>query len=184
MVGKRGPSDMSPPKSGGKRQQTLKSSFQNASKPRRAPVEQQVQPQLLNQEHVHQLEQAVESYCLSWGQKCKQDSNYNIGGAARDDVDLDGRGMLVVRAFTDALELATARSEMLEPRFLESLVLVLRNDAVHQHSHVSRAAYMALMSYFAAHPGAKAKEYPADGEAVGQPYVVLNTQAVWTPLAT
>lgn len=169
------------PGSSGKKQQTIMGSFQ-ASKPKLAPTEVIASMPELSVEHTSELEQAVDAYCLSWAEKCGQKSNYH-DGINREDVDLDSRGLHLVRAFVDAAQLASSRDQTVSNgKFLDKLVLVMRNDVVHQSSHVSRAAHAALMSYLSAFPYAQVKRYPTEGSAPGQPYLLINPAVVWIPL--
>ena len=139
---------------------------------------------VLEQALVQELEQANEAYLSAWGEKCRQRSHTGEGGTSREDVDLDARGMRAVVAFGHAAALAGARGAVLDASKLEAMVLVVRNDCVHQHSHVSRAAHAALCSYLAARPYARlARHDPsAAGPYAGCPYVITAPSSAWTPL--
>lgn len=106
------------------------------------------------------------------------------GGAAREDIDLDFRGMQFIVAFNNAMQLAAAQGVSMPPQFLEALVLIMRNDVVHQNTHVSRAAHASLMAYFKIRPYVKLGHYTsAAGDSQQQtPFVSTSGPNVWLPM--
>ena len=130
-----------------------------------------------------ELEMCGDRYQKDWGLKCIQQSNLEAGGAARHDVNLDGRGMAAVAAFAHAARLAAARGAVVDPAALELLVLIMRNDSVHSRSHVSRAAHAALSAHLAARPYARLGRHPeGEGPYAGCPYVITDRSSAWVPL--
>lgn len=105
------------------------------------------------------------------------------GGAAREDIDLDFRGMQFISTFNNATQLAAAQGVSMPPQFLEALVLIIRNDVVHQNTHVSRAAHASLMAYFKIRPYAKLGHYTsAAGNSKQTPFVSTSGTNVWLPM--
>jgi hypothetical protein len=175
----------------GKKQQSLKNSFMNAAKvsPGPAPIDvANTNLPVLGQGQIQDMEAAFDNYCHSWGEKCRKESNMTRGGAAREDIDLDFRGMQFISTFNNAMHLAAAQGVSLPPQFLEALVLILRNDVVHQNTHVSRAAHAALMAYFKIRPYVKLGTYSAAGAGASaskqQPVPFVSTSGIsaWLPM--
>lgn len=105
------------------------------------------------------------------------------GGAARDDIDLDFRGMQFISVFKNAMQLAAAQGVSMPPQFLEALVLIMRNDVIHQNTHVSRAAHASLMAYFKIRPYVKLGHYSsAAGNSNQTPFVSTSAPNVWLPV--
>ena len=169
------------PASGKRKQQSLKSSFARATtSPAALPAHVQAQaPLTLSAAQTADLDSSFERYCQSWGEKCAKESNRTRGGAARDDVDLDARGMHVITTFQRAAEVAAAQGVAVPSLYVEALVLIVRNDIVHQTSHVSKSAHAALMAYVHSRPYAKLAHYSG---AAGDPYVITTPANVWLPL--
>jgi hypothetical protein len=158
--------------------------FGNAAIKRSVTVEQTTEPQLLDAGTCQELTRASDIYCQQWGEKCEPQARTPRAGTVREDVDLDAAGMKVIEAFRHCMQQGVASGEMLDPRFLETLVLILRNDAIHTHTRVSRAAFSTLCAYLEAFPYARLVMGPeGTGEGGGKPVVVLNPLSAWTPLS-
>lgn len=119
------------------------------------------------------LEKDADLYLDSWKAKCGQSSSLRVGGPLREDIDLDRHGIKFVRAFRRYSEHAKVRNRMVPPSFLEYLVLVMRNDVVHQHSHVARAAYDCLIDYLDLNPYCTVQENGMQ--------VLVSKDSAWLP---
>lgn len=143
-------------------------------------IEVEEQHPLLQQDYVLDLEQEFDRYCLNWSSKCSENSNYELRDPTKSEVYLDGYGMSIVTSFRKAAQIAIASGRVLDSKFLEMLVLVLRSDSVHAHSHISHAAYAALMWYLEQHPYATLKY--SDITSMRLPRVSISPSSVWTPI--
>ena len=124
-----------------------------------------------------ELDKYSKDYLESWGSKCSRES-HEPGTRVRDTVDLDGNGQKFVAAFLESAEECAAKGKFLPHEYLGYLVLIMRNDVVHQYSHVSRSAYQCLLKYLSLHPyAAVSKDH--DG---GYGEVVVCPEAAWLPL--
>ncbi len=178
------------PAGNAKKQQSLKTSFTNAANaaPALAPIDvANSNLPLLSQVQAQDMESALDNYCHSWGEKCHKESNLTRGGAAREDIDLDFRGMIFISAFNNAMALAAAQGVSMPPQFVEALVLIMRNDVIHQNTHVSRAAHATLMAYFKIRPYVKLGHYSTAGprgstKKKQTPFVSSSGQNVWLPM--
>lgn len=166
-----------------RKQQTLKQSLQ-APRPSPSTLPVQVSARAaaaLGPSHTQEFDAALDRYCQFWGDKCDQESNVLLAG--RDDLDLDARALHVVTCFNNAFDIASAHKEAVPPKFLEGLVLVMRNDCIHQYSNASRAAHKALRRLLRARPYTRVERYgEQEGRAAGQPYVLIDQDSVWLPL--
>lgn len=124
-----------------------------------------------------ELDKYSKDYLEAWGSKCSRDS-YEPGTRVRDTVDLDGHGQKFVASFMESAEECAAKGKFLPHDYLGYLILIMRNDIVHQYSHVSRSAYQCLLKYLNCHPyAAVAKDSKGNyGE------VVVCPEAAWLPL--
>ena len=89
-------------------------------------------------------------------------------------------------AFEESAEEAASRGKMLHPDYLSYLALIVRNDVVHHHSHVSRRAYQCLITYLSRYPyavfvPAERSAGDADSESQMYPSVVICAEAAWLP---
>ena len=125
-----------------------------------------------------ELDKYSKDYVEAWAAKCSR-SSYQSGIRVRDTIDLDGHGVKFVSAFRESAEECAAKGKLLPREYLGYLVLIMRNDIVHQYSHVSRAAYQCLLQYLAAYPYAAVGQ---DGTGHGQ--VVVCPESAWLPFFT
>ena len=169
------------------KQQSLKDSFMHAAT---APVHLPVNVSntdvpVLGQGYTQDLEGAFENYCQKWGEKCYKESIKSVhSGAVREEVDLDAFGMHLVATFKSAVQVAGAQGVGVPHHLIEAMALVVRNDAVHHSSHVSRAAQGALMAYLSTHPYVKLAHYSSahSSNSEGMPYVLVTRNNVWLPM--
>ena len=163
------------------KQQSLATSFANAkaspSLPQTTLMNADVET--LNNSHLQEIESAFENYCQSWGEKCQTSSNKLRGGVSRKDINLDKRGMELVKSFQSLAQTASIQGATVPHIYLEALCLVMRNDVVHESSFVSRAAHTALLSYLDSHPYTTLSHYSGESRL---PCVVSTPAYIWTPL--
>lgn len=124
-----------------------------------------------------ELDKYSKDYLEAWGTKCSRES-YESGTRVRDTVDLDGHGQKFVAAFLESAEECAARGKLLPHDYLGYLILIVRNDIVHQYSHVSRSAYQCLLKYLCSHPYSAVSRDPT--AAYGE--VVVCPDSAWLPL--
>lgn len=171
----------------GKKQATL--TFNKPSQKSDAVLEQEAAPRKFDSS-LSDLQRLADIYCQQWVEKCEPKRDDHRGSEAntttvREDVNLDATGMKFIDAFKHAMQQAVVQDEMMDPAMLEMLVLIMRNDAIHAHTRVARAAYSTMCSYLDAFPIAKVMNHSEGSSSFeGKPYVVMNPTAAWTPLTT
>lgn len=121
------------------------------------------------------LEKCMENYLESWGEKCKTNSTNRT--LMKEQVDLDRHGIKFVNSVRHFSEHAYSIGMEVPKELLEQLVLVMRNDVVHQYSHVSRAAYECLMELLEKRPYAVV-EHEDNNEIC---FVNVRCDAAWLP---
>ena len=127
-----------------------------------------------------ELSKYSRDYVESWAAKCCR-SSYQSELKVKESDLLDEIGMKFVGAFMEGAEDAAAKGKMLHPDFLSYLVLIVRNDVVHHHSHVSRRAYQCLLKYLDRYPYAAVLAGSEDHEdQYGQ--VIVCPEAAWLPI--
>lgn len=123
-----------------------------------------------------ELDKYSKDYVEAWAIKCSRNS-YQPGTRVRDTVDLDGHGQKFVAAFMESAEECAAKGKMLPHDYLGFIILIMRNDIVHQYSHVSRSAYQCLLKYLSLHQYAVVSK----GQDGGYGEVVICPEAAWLP---
>ena len=135
-----------------------------------------------------EVQSALESYCESWARKCGQRSTIFSRGTTGEDIDLDGFGLRFVERFRNAANAAHAQGKSVDPKHIEGLILVLRNDVMHRETYVSRAAMVELMACLERWPFVQLKNHSTESETSSQsvaenvPYILTCKASAWLPL--
>jgi hypothetical protein len=136
----------SAPSNGGKRtkQGSITAALQHKPSATLAPIVEVVlnPPPFLESRFAIELESPIQDYKIEWSRKSL------IKSKSTEDVDLDAAGRRVVESVRRMLHHATHSGSILEPSVLDTLVLIIRNDVIHQYTKVSSSTSPWLLSVF------------------------------------
>ena len=166
------------PVSDQKRQRTIDVTLNTAQTPIFS-AETQAQHAPLDLYYQQTLVQCADYYLKVWSSRCAGKNRAKSSALQGDgDLDLDFAGLRFLEAFRHVVQDAVIQKEVINPRMVEVIILILRNDCFHQHTQVSRQAYNLIRKYLTHFP----YSWVEDREA--GPCIVTSSAntAVWFPL--